>query len=136
MRAGCAERPEPWQLMIKPVPGSEPRNASPAWSTRKARPDHRLTQIAIVTSPARQPHPLGLLRSSESLLSSVIQARNPKSEQLDRRGRSRLMIIGGTSRKPQLLAIDLVRSSRTDISLSPMLRWAPSGADPMSKPLK
>jgi len=65
MRAGCAERPEPWLLMIKPVPGTEPRKASPAWSTRKARPEHRRTQIAIVTSPARQPHPFGLLRSSD-----------------------------------------------------------------------
>ena len=59
-----------------------------------------------------------------------------RGQQLDRCGGRRLMIIDGTSSKPQLLTVDMIMIISTDISLSPRLRWEPSGAEPTSKPLK
>ena len=61
-----------------------------------------------MTTPARQPSLLRLLRPGKPLLGSVVKARDAKSQQLDSRGHHRLVIINGARREPQLLAIDMI----------------------------
>ena len=108
MGASSAERPKPRQVVIKSVPSAQARNSSPALCPRKARPEHGLAKVTIMTTPAWQPGPLRLLRTGKPLLSSVVEARDPKGQQLDCCGGRRLMIIDGTSGKPQFLTVDMI----------------------------
>ena len=108
MRSRGAKRSESGTLMIKAIATTDSRNAGATLCPREAWSEHRLAQVTIMTSPFRQPLPLGLLRTGKPLLSSVVQAWNSKGEQLQGRSRRCLMIIDSTSGKPQLLTVDMI----------------------------
>ena len=61
-----------------------------------------------MAAPTGQPGLLRLLGTGEALLGSVAEARDAQGQQLDSRGGDRLMIIAGMSRKPELLAINMI----------------------------
>ena len=94
--------------MIKSITATQAWYSRPAVGPWEARPKHRFPQVAIMAAPTRQPVLLRLLWTCKALLGSVIQARDPQGQQLDSRGGDRLMIIAGTSRKPQLLAVNMI----------------------------